>query len=58
MIHEHLKLTTQTTAVDTHMEKQIVRIIYAKANHRIIKMGGGHLHGDGRLLNRDTMSSS
>ncbi len=40
--------------VGAYTEKPFVRvcIMHMHANQRIIKLGGGRLHGDGRLLRR------
>ncbi len=48
----HLKLTGQKNVVGAYTHNPFVCITYICVNHRIIKGGGGCLHGDGRLLNR------
>ncbi len=44
------------TGVGAYTDKSFVHVcimhIYIYVNHKIIKKGGGHLHGDGRLLKR------
>ncbi len=51
--HGCLKFTGQKTGAGAYTEKPFVCITHIHTNYRIIKkIGGGHLHGDGRLLER------
>ncbi len=49
-----LEIYGQKTGVDVYTEKPFVRITHniMHTDHKIIKNGGGRLHGDGRLLGR------
>ncbi len=47
-----LKFKGQKKGVGVYTEKPFVRITHIHTDHRIIKNGGGRLHGDGRLLGR------
>ncbi len=45
-VHACLKFACQKMGVGTYSEKPLVRITHIHTNHGLIKMGGGHLHGE------------